>query len=163
MGRVKTCIGCKVDKPLEAFRERKARRGDGRIRLARCRDCEKAQEKLQRDQSPSRGKVLEYRRQYHRENRETILARNYAWRWERRLKVIRAYGGRCVCCGEDAPEFLVFDHVNGGGTAERARLRNGNAQIALLIQQGYPDTMQILCANCNMAKERPGGCPHQSS
>ncbi len=25
---------------------------------------------------------------------------------------------------------------------------------------GYPDGFQVLCANCNMAKDRPGGCPH---
>jgi hypothetical protein len=129
--------------------------------MAKCQDCERASEKKWRDESPSREKTLAYRREYHRKNREKILARNYAWRWARRLMVIEAYGGRCVCCGEDTPEFLVFDHVDGGGNADRERLRSGNAQIASLIEQGYPKTMQLLCANCNMAKERPEGCPHQ--
>lgn len=77
--------------------------------------------------------------------------------------VLAAYGGKCACCGEAAPEFLVLDHINGGGTEERKRLSNGNEIIAQLIREGYPDTMQVLCANCNMAKERPDGCPHQSA
>lgn len=80
--------------------------------------------------------------------------RNYT----RRLNVISRYGGRCVCCGESRYEFLAIDHINGGGAEDRKR-SNGN--IAKLAEsEGYPDTLQILCHNCNMAKGFYGACPH---
>jgi hypothetical protein len=156
---VKTCKDCGTKKPLTEFRHRKNHYGV-MVPIARCRPCEPAYEKRLRDNTPQRERTLAYRREYHRKNGDQIRARNAAWRWERRLKVLAAYGGKCVCCGESTPEFLVLDHINGGGTAERKQLGNGNEIIAQLIREGYPETMQILCANCNMAKERPGGCPH---
>jgi len=104
-----------------------------------------------------------YSREWHRKNLEKTRARNAQWRWERRLRILKAYGGTCVCCGEDNPEFLVFDHVNGGGTAERRIDGNGTDIAGRIEKLGYPDWIQILCANCNMAKERPQGCPHQRS
>lgn len=30
-----------------------------------------------------------------------------------------------------------------------------------LVANDFPPGFQVLCANCNMAKDRPGGCPHQ--
>jgi len=29
-----------------------------------------------------------------------------------------------------------------------------------LVANDFPPGFQVLCANCNMAKDRPGGCPH---
>ena len=162
MGGVKTCKDCGVKKPLTEFRHRKNHYGVMKP-IARCRPCEPAYEKRMRDSSPQREKTLAYRREYHRKNRDQIRARNAAWRWQRRLQVLNAYGGRCVCCGEGEPAFLVLDHKDGGGTAERRMHGNGSEVLAALIREGYPDTIQVLCANCNMAKERPDGCPHQST
>jgi hypothetical protein len=104
-----------------------------------------------------------YTRQYHKDHLAEQRARNAVWRWNRRLKIIDAYGGKCVCCGEDHPEFLVFDHVNGGGTAERRIDGNGTDIVGRIERLGYPDWIQLLCSNCNMAKERPQGCPHKRS
>lgn len=81
--------------------------------------------------------------------------RNYA----RRLDVINRYGGRCVCCGEDRYEFLAIDHVHGNGAADRKRSNGNLARLAVI--QGYPDTFQILCHNCNMSKGFYGSCPHK--
>ncbi len=84
----------------------------------------------------------------------------------RKLKdeVIAAYGGKCACCGEDTREFLVLDHVNGGGNKHRLSYGARNASLYIyreVRRNGYPGGFQVLCANCNLAKERAGGCPHQ--
>lgn len=80
------------------------------------------------------------------------------------------YGPGCMCCGEDREPFLVIDHVDGGGNAHRqvvvggkngARAGGGPYFYRWLRLNGYPSGFQVLCANCNMAKDRPGGCPHQ--
>ena len=59
-------------------------------------------------------------------------------------------------------EFLSIDHVSGGGQAHRAKVtghKNGPI-IPWIIKNDFPDMLQILCHNCNMAKSSYGKCPH---
>src|SRR3990172_6832112 len=44
-----------------------------------------------------------------------------------RVKALTAYGGRCRCCGETEPKFLVFDHINNDGAVHRRELRTKSA------------------------------------
>lgn len=88
------------------------------------------------------------------------------WRWRIRLEVIRAYGGKCVCCGEATAEFLTIDHIDGNGAEHRKHLprskQSGAGFYLWLREQGYPkDNYQLLCMNCNFAKGHFGTCPHQ--
>lgn len=78
--------------------------------------------------------------------------------FDRRVSVISAYGGRCVCCGESKYEFLALDHVNGNGSEERRRHGKNLAKFA--HDNGCPKTLQLLCHNCNMSKGFYGACPH---
>lgn len=87
--------------------------------------------------------------------------RNYHLNLKR--QVISGYGGRCRCCGELRFEFLSVDHVAERGCDERRRLGRGMASGALyrkLIREGFPDTHQVLCFNCNMSLGFFGYCPH---
>ena len=78
-----------------------------------------------------------------------------------RREMVAAYGGACVCCGESDLLFLSLDHINGGGTKERTRRNPGGwTWYRQLRQQGWPPGYQVLCFNCNAAKER-GICPHR--
>jgi hypothetical protein len=78
-----------------------------------------------------------------------------------RLEAILAYGGRCVCCSESEPTFLVFDHVADDGAEHRRETgKGGTSFVNWLHANGFPDTIQLLCHNCNHAK-RLGVCPHQ--
>lgn len=79
---------------------------------------------------------------------------------QQRLDCLKQYGNKCICCGEDRPEFLSFDHIAGGGTKHRRMERAGRITI-WLTKNGYPPGFQILCHNCNMAKGFYGQCPHQ--
>lgn len=85
-----------------------------------------------------------------------------AYRDRLRKLVIDAYGGKCVCCGETIFAFLVLDHVNGGGTAER-RTHGGRSIQAYrdARNRGYPPDYQVLCHNCNHGRAiNDGVCPH---
>jgi len=84
-----------------------------------------------------------------------------------KLTVIEAYGGKCACCGESEPMFLVIDHKMDDGAEHRSMIGIGKSKVgsgsimyAWLIKNEFPKDFQLLCANCNMAKQS-GGCPHQ--
>jgi len=80
--------------------------------------------------------------------------RDWAVNNGRKIKseMIEAYGGSCVLCGESCPEFLMIDHINGGGNEHRRSIgRAGGRPIySWLRSQGWPrDKYRLLCANCN--------------
>lgn len=70
-----------------------------------------------------------------------------------RIDAILAYGSRCVKCGLDDYESLVFDHIHDDGGQERRNRDVGSG--GYLRRIGYPkDRFQLLCHNCNFKKER---------
>ena len=83
---------------------------------------------------------------------------------KRKLAVLEAYGGMCVCCGETTPEFLSIDHVNGDGKEHRKALGVHGAGGSIyndLKRRGYPrEGFRLLCMNCNFAFGHFGTCPH---
>ena len=98
--------------------------------------------------------------------KETQLARNRRIR----TQILQHYSPTlsCACCGEDQYEFLHLDHANNDGADHRRMLAkiNGtkscsNEQLFKWIRENnYPPMFQVLCANCNLAKEHWGECPH---
>ena len=89
-----------------------------------------------------------------------------------RLKAIRdavldRYGRECACCGEKEPGFLTIDHINNDGWKERkpnGRNFTSSEMICRKLVFGPKrDDIQILCYNCNCAKQRLGYCPHRPS
>lgn len=91
-------------------------------------------------------------------NRRHVTRTFLRWHRRRRL-VLSAYGGKCRCCGTTQNEFLEIDHIDGGGTKHRTL--NGKSHFyGWIIRNGYPDILQLLCANCNRGKWKFGVCPH---
>lgn len=82
-------------------------------------------------------------------------------RKEQKRKVMKAYGGRCVCCDETAIEFLSIDHIGGGGNKHRKSLGIRNI-YPWLIKNKFPKGFRILCMNCNTSRGFYGYCPHES-
>jgi len=83
-----------------------------------------------------------------------------------KTKVIVHYGGKCACCGESNLAFLTIDHVNNDGAEHRKQIsscRGGSRFYQWLIKNNFPEEpkLQVLCWNCNHAKEIYGICPHQ--
>lgn len=75
-----------------------------------------------------------------------------------RLRAIEHCGGECKTCGyTEDHRALVFDHVNGGGKAER---KSGVVPPRALFNAVLVDTVgkyQLLCANCNQIKQFENG------
>ena len=108
----------------------------------------------------TRENTAEQRRTKRAENRERDQERGRQWRRELRLEAVAAYGGECVCCGEDYEPYLEFDHINNDGKQERAQ-RTSTLEL-FLKRNDWPEGFQLLCANCHRAKTKgvpckPGG------
>ena len=79
-----------------------------------------------------------------------------------RMRVLAFYGGTppsCACCGESHLEFLVMDHIAGGGRQHRKTMKAGSIYV-WLEKTMYPSGFRVLCANCNHAWGIYGSCPH---
>ena len=88
----------------------------------------------------------------------------------RKLTALAQYGDCCVCCGETDYRFLTFDHSDGDGAAHRRQLlgstRLGGAPFLIALERlGWPPVpgLRTLCANCHLATDLWGGCPHQKA
>lgn len=71
-----------------------------------------------------------------------------------RREVLKAYGGRCVQCGEKRWEFLAIDHRANDGAAHRRilGLRGGTGMYYWIRRNNFPAELQILCHECNFTK-----------
>lgn len=94
-------------------------------------------------------------REHYERNKERLLQRQR----EMRLNIVKHYGAVCVCCGETTLEFLAIDHKNNDGNEQRKTMAS-NQVYRWIIENNYPNSIQILCHNCNMAKAFYGRCPH---
>lgn len=120
-----------------------------------------------------------YLKKYHADNAE-ILKERYRGRYKKNKALMNAagkrhykklqqivfnhYGNQCACCGEAERSFLALDHVNNDGAQHRRELGAGHVLFRWIIENNFPDTIQLLCHNCNMGKHRNGGvCPHVSN
>ncbi len=84
-----------------------------------------------------------------------------------RDEILQVYGRRCACCGDTTEKFLTLDHINNDGAAHRKLLSGknitggGSRFYAAVKADGFPNTFQLLCWNCNLGKYLNGGaCPH---
>lgn len=135
------CVGCKVVlTPNNAQSRAKPRKG----LASYCRPCISAMS-------------AERRRLYPEKSRQR--QRDYKRRL--RMEVLTAMGGACRCCEETTQEFLVIDHINGGGRRGYRLLHSAAGVYLNVKRRGYPPEYQILCHNCNAAKSINGKCPHQ--
>jgi hypothetical protein len=104
---------------------------------------------------PYKNKEIRIDRQksYRLIHREAIKQRKRDELLKLRILAIYTYSnGTMMCseCGDSEFTHLVIDHINGGGTKHRERVKSANcAMVRLLRQQNYPSGYRILCHNCN--------------
>ena len=89
--------------------------------------------------------------------------RQRVYRLAVRDKVFTHYGGKCTCCGEFRIEFLTLDHIMEDGATHRKTGVGASNLIMWAQARNYPNTIQILCWNCNHAKHIYGECPHKTT
>lgn len=98
--------------------------------------------------------------------RERSAYNRRQWTARLRLQVIDYYtqGTRkCMCphCPTVGHEFLTIDHVHNDGNTHRKTIKSA-LMPRWVIKNNYPPNIQILCWNCNAAKQFYGNgvCPH---
>lgn len=80
-----------------------------------------------------------------------------------RHEVLKAYGGKCECCGESELEFLTIDHVFRNGSAERKALGRLSMYQYLKANNFPKHGYRAYCMNCNWGSRLTGKCPHKKA
>lgn len=131
-------------------------------------DKEKRRERQRKYGRDNPEKISEKNKKHRMKNPEKcreanrIASRKY--RKKLKIEVLNHYSNdsmKCACCGESFIEFLVLDHINGGGEAERKRYYSNTHLYAHLRRNDYPKGYRILCWNCNASLGIFGYCPHK--
>lgn len=81
------------------------------------------------------------------------IGANVSARMERdalRLEVLQAYSPELSCsiCQDRHLQFLVIDHILGGGCSHRNEIGRGSF-YRRLRDDGFPEGYRVLCYNCN--------------
>ncbi len=79
-----------------------------------------------------------------------------------RMSVLNDYGAQCICCKEADTDKLVIDNIHGGGSKEKETYPSRSVYLFLMKRKVDRSRFQVLCANCNQAKEF-GPCPHMAT
>lgn len=99
---------------------------------------------------------------YETKNKEKVRESRRRTQWKIKLHIINHYGGKCTCCGETEIKFLSIDHINNDGYMRRKEESTGTSSFYYWIKRNnYPNYLQVLCFNCNMAKSFFKICPHK--
>ena len=127
--------------------------------------CKKCWQSQLNYKNRNHSQILKNQKAKRRKNGKFIRAQHAAWTRALKLEMIAAYGGKCACVGCDVshPDFLTLDHIDGYGARHRKQtgISGGYRFFAWLKRRGFPkDRFQLLCWNCNCAKQHAGGCPH---
>ncbi len=84
------------------------------------------------------------------EKYKRICAKKY---WDRlRKKIYLHYGNKCKTCGIEDRDVFTIDHVLNNGKEERKIFKCTQAVFMKIVREGYPDSYQLLCRNCNWKK-----------
>ncbi len=143
----------------EQIKERKKKRYE--------RDKPKIKLQLKASAIRRKDKIKVYKKEYYQENKEWILEdmrnkydEDHKKRMQKRVDLFKLFGGKCVLCGKDNIDFLVFDHINNDGTADREenKTRSSIEIVRRLVRNNVPieqikEKFQVLCANCNSIKQ----------
>ena len=98
-----------------------------------------------------------YGRDYHFKNSVAISTRNKLRIKNERSEIYRLEDDKCKCCGETDPIYFQLDHVNNDGHLERKNRSRRGPKLTLKKYLEAPEKFQLLCANCNWAKQQNGG------
>ena len=170
---MKICSKCKIKKQLTDYYydNHKADK-----KHPECKSCFNLRMKKTRKMTSYKIKFNPYQKIWQREYRKTDKYKE--WR-KKALKIqsgkaqelkkiiVSHYGGKCNCCGISEICFLSIDHINNNGYKLKGNKKNrvsGYLWYKKIIAENYPIDLQILCFNCNTAKQHNGGeCPHKTN
>jgi len=96
---------------------------------------------------------IAYHEKYNQEHREEHKLKHKVRTWDIKLKVIKLLGGRCRNCNLADARVLQVNHLNGGGTKERAFRGSNKFYLGILSGERGVGDLELLCANCNILYE----------
>jgi len=156
---MKKCNKCLQDLPIESFHRMKHLKSGHN---PRCKSCVNARNKDRwiRNKARYSARYAEWRNA----NRQKLAEKSKRERTLMKEKVYSFYGNACACCGETNPFFLALDHINNDGNKHRREHGSGFSLYRWILKSNFPNTLQILCHNCNVGKHLNGGvCPHKTA
>lgn len=108
-----------------------------------------------------RGKNTAVTKERRHRHPEQFREKDRRYRKRVRSEAFQAYGTTCACCGDSRWYVLQLDHINGGGRKHIEESGTYYRMLARLRADGWPPIMQVLCANCHLAKTTLGACPKE--
>ena len=168
---MKICSQCGIEKPLSAYYTDKTKVDTKR---PCCRSCDNKRLHETRKTKAYKTYFNPYQKEWQRSYRQSMKYK--AWRKkamskyqvrrnEAKATILTHYGAKCACCDEANAWFLTIDHINNDGFLERGNKKyraTGLFYYLKIIADGFPKHLQLLCFNCNIAKQHHGGeCPHK--
>lgn len=147
---------------------KKAQRHAGKVKVAMaCVRCHRDDIPLYKSNGYCKACWKVYMDEWRGKNPEKVQHQNRevqkSYNVRLRAEVLAAYGGQCICCGENHIEFLAVDKITGGD--KKWRMENLGSQSSAsfyryLRREVFPPEYQLLCHNCNDALSFYGYCPH---
>jgi len=174
---MKLCTKCGIIKNLNDFYSDKQKKNG---KTTYCKSCINEKQAKARKDASYIYRFNEYQKEWQRSYRNT--EKHKLWRKKaleiqrqkaKKLKrqIVDHYGGKCACCGIYEIYFLTIDHINNDGYklknredgTKRKNRVSGYLFYKQIIEDNFPNDLQILCFNCNTAKQHNGGvCPHKT-
>jgi hypothetical protein len=73
--------------------------------------------------------------------------RQTEWGVRARAALIQALGGKCEWCGEDDPNVLEIDHINGRDWVP-SKVSSAH-RVSIYRREAREGKVQVLCDHCN--------------
>lgn len=149
------CYGCEAKRPAGAkycarCRAKQAQYNRDQYRTRTCPDCRIRPCEFKKQRCSTCWKIQTLAVQKRLRVRATLRRRAL------KLEVYTAYGGKCRSCGDSRLDHLCIDHVNDDGYLDRfpsGKRRCGVDLLKRIKREGYPESYQLLCLGCNLAKQ----------
>lgn len=156
------CKSCEQERELAAYQKKRGGKFYFRKHCVRCWSIIREPYQFSY-RNQNRDRLKQYDAAKYSENRVSLNESSRRYYRKLQSEVFAHYGNCCACCGENEQKFLTLDHKNNDGAAHRRSIGIGHIFYRWIIGNGFPDTIQLLCNNCNSGKHRNGGvCPHIS-
>ena len=144
----RTCKRCDTTRPASEFVVNRSAASGGNI----CRPCRRERDAERREAERERFRTEHA--VWRLANPELVAAARKRSDGKLRDAILDAYGRECACCGEQHPDFLTLDHIEGGGNRHRKSIHG--KVYSQLRRLGFPPGYRILCWNCNWAYRLTG-------
>jgi len=153
---IKICTSCGIELNIENTYKYGLEHGSYICRVCRLEYCKTHRLK-------NREINLKKKREYKLKRKEIIFEQYKTRKTKIKFEVLNHYSNgtmQCACCGEKYIEFLSIDHVAGGGSKHRKKIKVGDFYF-WLIKNNFPTGYRVLCMNCNSSIGFHGYCPHE--